>query len=86
MGRPFQQKLGGQRVYSCSACRCHISDHDDIISKVNRLLRLPEATQRCTAGINSIGFQLAHLLSTLHLRCEKLSAQGPWPKECSVIA
>lgn len=34
MGRPFQQKLNGSRVYSCSACKCHISDHEDIISKV----------------------------------------------------
>jgi hypothetical protein len=33
MGRPFQQKLNGSRVYSCSACKCHISDHEDIISK-----------------------------------------------------
>jgi hypothetical protein len=34
MGRPFKQYLDGPRIYSCSTCRSHVADHDDIISKV----------------------------------------------------
>ena len=34
MGRPFKQYLEGPRIYSCSTCRSHVADHDDIISKV----------------------------------------------------
>ena len=33
MGRLFKQYLNGKRIYSCSNCRCHTSDHDEIISK-----------------------------------------------------
>lgn len=33
MGRPFKQYLNGQRIYSCSTCRSHAADHDDMISK-----------------------------------------------------
>ncbi|KAK9867551.1 hypothetical protein WJX84_005479 [Apatococcus fuscideae] len=33
MGRPFKQYLNGPRIYSCTRCRCHIADHDEIISK-----------------------------------------------------
>lgn len=33
MGRPFKQYLDGPRIYSCSTCRSHVADHDDIISK-----------------------------------------------------
>ena len=35
MGRPFKQYLDGPRIYSCSTCRSHVADHDDIISKVH---------------------------------------------------
>lgn len=34
MGRPFKTYLNGTKIYSCSSCRCHSADHDDIISKV----------------------------------------------------
>ena len=34
MGRPFKVYLSGPRIYSCSTCRAHAADHDDIISKV----------------------------------------------------
>jgi hypothetical protein len=40
MGRPFKQYLDGPRIYSCSTCRSHVADHDDIISKV-RVTALP---------------------------------------------
>ena len=33
MGRLFKQYLNGHKIYSCSNCRCHTSDHDEIISK-----------------------------------------------------
>lgn len=33
MGRPFKQYLNGTRIYSCSSCRCHIADHEEIVSK-----------------------------------------------------
>lgn len=33
MGRPFKTYLNGTKIYSCSSCRCHSADHDDIISK-----------------------------------------------------
>lgn len=33
MGRPFRQFLAGPRIYSCSNCRSHAADHDEIISK-----------------------------------------------------
>eukprot|EP00243_Klebsormidium_subtile_P003342 TRINITY_DN16708_c0_g1_i1.p1 TRINITY_DN16708_c0_g1~~TRINITY_DN16708_c0_g1_i1.p1 ORF type:complete len:112 (-),score=2.05 TRINITY_DN16708_c0_g1_i1:569-904(-) len=33
MGRIFRQYLNGPRIYSCSNCRCHSADHDEIISK-----------------------------------------------------
>ena len=33
MGRLFKQYLNGPRIYSCSNCRCHTSDHDEIVSK-----------------------------------------------------
>lgn len=33
MGRPFRVQLDGPRIYSCSTCRAHAADHDDIISK-----------------------------------------------------
>jgi hypothetical protein len=33
MGRPFKQYLGGSKIYSCSNCRSHAADHDEIISK-----------------------------------------------------
>eukprot|EP00899_Mesostigma_viride_P018894 jgi/Mesvir1/27005/Mv20712-RA.1 len=33
MGRPFKQFLNGPRIYSCSNCRCHNADHDEILSK-----------------------------------------------------
>ncbi|KAL0030673.1 hypothetical protein WJX77_001813 [Trebouxia sp. C0004] len=33
MGRPFKTYLNGTKIYSCSNCRCHSADHDDIISK-----------------------------------------------------
>ncbi len=36
MGRPFKVYLSGPRIYSCSTCRAHAADHDDIISKVSR--------------------------------------------------
>mmetsp|Transcript_69877 Transcript_69877/g.221399 ORF Transcript_69877/g.221399 Transcript_69877/m.221399 type:complete len:113 (+) Transcript_69877:217-555(+) len=28
-----QEYLMGQRIYSCSNCRCHAADHDGIVSK-----------------------------------------------------
>ena len=37
MGRPFKQYLDGPRIYSCSTCRSHVADHDDIVSKVPTL-------------------------------------------------
>ena len=33
MGRLFKQYLNGPRIYSCSNCRCHTSDHAEIVSK-----------------------------------------------------
>ena len=33
MGRPFKQYLGGSKIYSCSNCRSHAADHDEIVSK-----------------------------------------------------
>mmetsp|Transcript_8924 Transcript_8924/g.54902 ORF Transcript_8924/g.54902 Transcript_8924/m.54902 type:complete len:116 (+) Transcript_8924:342-689(+) len=33
MGRLFKQYLNGPRIYSCSNCRSHNADHDEIISK-----------------------------------------------------
>uniref|UniRef100_A0A7S0WSD2 Protein yippee-like n=1 Tax=Pyramimonas obovata TaxID=1411642 RepID=A0A7S0WSD2_9CHLO len=33
MGRLFKQYLSGPRIYSCSNCRTHSADHDEIISK-----------------------------------------------------
>mmetsp|Transcript_12678 Transcript_12678/g.17326 ORF Transcript_12678/g.17326 Transcript_12678/m.17326 type:complete len:113 (+) Transcript_12678:160-498(+) len=33
MGRLFKQYLSGPRIYSCSNCRTHCADHDEIISK-----------------------------------------------------
>ena len=33
MGRPFKHYLQGPRIYSCSNCRSHAADHDEIISK-----------------------------------------------------
>ncbi|CAI5518750.1 unnamed protein product [Closterium sp. Naga37s-1] len=33
MGRPFKHYLQGARIYSCSNCRSHAADHDEIISK-----------------------------------------------------
>jgi hypothetical protein len=30
----------GPRIYSCCNCRCHVSDHDDIISKCFQVLLL----------------------------------------------
>ncbi|CAI5535898.1 unnamed protein product [Closterium sp. Naga37s-1] len=33
MGRPFKHYLKGPRIYSCSNCRSHAADHDEIISK-----------------------------------------------------
>eukprot|EP00271_Cylindrocystis_brebissonii_P009788 TRINITY_DN2506_c0_g2_i1.p2 TRINITY_DN2506_c0_g2~~TRINITY_DN2506_c0_g2_i1.p2 ORF type:complete len:112 (+),score=22.92 TRINITY_DN2506_c0_g2_i1:280-615(+) len=33
MGRPFKQYLAGNKIYSCSNCRSHAADHDEIISK-----------------------------------------------------
>lgn len=32
-GRLARVDLPGYRVYSCSQCRCHAADHDDLISK-----------------------------------------------------
>ena len=34
MGRPFKQYLNAPRIYSCGSCRSHVSDHEEIISKV----------------------------------------------------
>ena len=39
MGRPFKTYLNGSKIYSCSSCRCHSADHDDIISKVRHELQ-----------------------------------------------
>ncbi len=36
MGVPFKQYLSGSKIYSCSNCRCHAADHDDIESRVRR--------------------------------------------------
>jgi hypothetical protein len=36
MGRPFKQYLNAPRVYSCSSCRSHVADHEEIISKAFR--------------------------------------------------
>eukprot|EP00210_Caulerpa_lentillifera_P004824 g4606.t1 len=33
MGRPFISFLESPRVYSCSHCRAHVADHDEIVSK-----------------------------------------------------
>ncbi len=41
MGRPFKTYLNGTKIYSCSNCRCHSADHDDIISKVRYTRILP---------------------------------------------
>ncbi len=38
MGRPFKQYLDGPRIYSCSTCRSHVADHDDIVSKARPLV------------------------------------------------
>lgn len=32
-GRPFKQYLCGDRIYSCSQCRTHAADHNDMVSK-----------------------------------------------------
>ena len=45
MGRPFKVYLSGPRIYSCSTCRAHAADHDDIISKVG--LTRPHGLSRC---------------------------------------
>lgn len=36
MGRPFKQYLNASpgKLYICGTCRCHLSDHDEIVSKV----------------------------------------------------
>jgi hypothetical protein len=38
MGRPFKQYLNASpgKLYICGTCRCHLSDHDEIVSKVCR--------------------------------------------------
>mmetsp|Transcript_19493 Transcript_19493/g.45564 ORF Transcript_19493/g.45564 Transcript_19493/m.45564 type:complete len:114 (+) Transcript_19493:75-416(+) len=33
MGRVYKTFLNGNRVFSCSGCRAHLSAHDDIVSK-----------------------------------------------------
>ena len=33
MGRVFKVYLSGPRVYCCSSCKCHLANHDEIISK-----------------------------------------------------
>ena len=40
MGRPFKTYLNGTKIYSCSSCRCHSADHDDIISKVRYMVQV----------------------------------------------
>jgi hypothetical protein len=34
MGLPFKLYINSPQVYSCSGCRAHLTDHDDLISKV----------------------------------------------------
>ena len=36
MGPAFRQYLDGPKVYGCAACKAHVADHDDIVSKVKR--------------------------------------------------
>lgn len=33
MGRVFRVVLGGERVYCCSGCKTHVTEHDDLVSK-----------------------------------------------------
>eukprot|EP00735_Rhodelphis_limneticus_P007263 TRINITY_DN19775_c0_g1::TRINITY_DN19775_c0_g1_i1::g.11293::m.11293 TRINITY_DN19775_c0_g1::TRINITY_DN19775_c0_g1_i1::g.11293 ORF type:complete len:114 (-),score=4.66,sp/Q9W2X7/YPL1_DROME/62.83/1e-46,Yippee-Mis18/PF03226.9/8.3e-21,HNH_5/PF14279.1/1.9e+02,HNH_5/PF14279.1/0.48 TRINITY_DN19775_c0_g1_i1:59-400(-) len=33
MGRLYKSYLDGPRIYSCSTCRTHLAQHDEIISK-----------------------------------------------------
>lgn len=33
MGLPFKLYINSPHVYSCSTCRAHLTDHDDLISK-----------------------------------------------------
>ena len=52
MGRPFKQYLNAPRIYSCGSCRSHVSDHEEIISKV-RLRPCspdPESMHKCAAS------------------------------------
>jgi hypothetical protein len=34
MGVLFKEHLSGERVYSCSGCRTHAADHQEMVSKV----------------------------------------------------
>ena len=36
MGPAFRQYLDGPKIYGCAACKAHVADHDDIVSKVKR--------------------------------------------------
>ncbi|GBG86866.1 hypothetical protein CBR_g42150 [Chara braunii] len=33
MGLIFQQYLTGPRIYTCSTCKTHAANHDDVVSK-----------------------------------------------------
>lgn len=33
-GRIFKEYLSGEKIYTCSNCRTHVTDHENMISKL----------------------------------------------------
>ena len=56
-----QPALTGPRIYSCCNCRCHVADHDDIISKCFQVLVV---TSGMSSGGGGRGGSCQSLLST----------------------
>ena len=46
MGPAFRQYLDGAKVYGCAACKTHVADHDDVVSKVREGARFFPPSER----------------------------------------
>jgi hypothetical protein len=58
MGLEYNTYLTSNRIYGCKTCKAHLANHEDIISRVGRILRYLSLCLyiKCSVEITSLHF------------------------------
>jgi hypothetical protein len=78
----------GPRIYSCCNCRCHVSDHDDIISKCFQVLLLllsSSSFPSSSSSFSSLGCsRWCFCFGAERKYVRAWSGCGKWEGECAI--